>query len=332
MSKISIIGAGNVGATAAMKIASMGIVNKVVLLDVKEGIAEGKAMDIMQCGVCQDFNTEVVGVTNDYTATANSEIIVITSGVPRKPGMTREELVGINSSIMKSVVTECDKNSPHAIYIVVSNPMDTMTYQVISILYRLHPDMPLEMLGRKVFGMGGMLDSSRFRYFIKQAIDAKKPDYKCTMSDIYAWVIGGHGDTTMIPLWQDAVVVDPEMGTIPLTSILSQEEIDEVVQKTMKGGATLTGLLGTSAWEAPGAAIADTVKNVIKNEERIMPCSVFRPEYDCCIGTLVRLGRIGVTSRYVKTDEAVDKNELYDKFKASIEAVKKVNNELPKID
>lgn len=316
MNKVSIIGAGNVGATAAMCIARKDFVNNIVLLDIKEGVAEGKAMDIAQTAYSEGFNTRVKGVTNDYSATINSDVIVITSGVPRKPGMTREQLVGINSSIMNDVVTNCHKYSPKAIYVVVSNPMDTMSFMVYQILSKL---------GRmdasaKVFGMGGLLDSSRFAYFIQEALDKNGKSYD--INDITAWVIGGHGDTTMIPM-VDTATVDGQ----PLKNLLSDDEINDIVAKTMKGGATLTGLLGTSAWEGPGACIAFTVEALNSPYVTTMPCSVYRHDLGCYLGTLAEISEYGVSSIIL----APYGKDLYDKIDASAEAVKKVNAELPKI-
>lgn len=315
MKKVSIIGAGNVGATAAMNIARMNLASTLVLLDIKDGVAEGKAMDISQCARSLKFNTKVFGVTNDYTATADSDVIVITSGVPRKPGMTREDLVGINSSIMTNVVTECNKYSPNAIYVVVSNPMDTMSYMVYKILKKLgRTDAD-----KKVFGMGGMLDSSRFAYFIQTSL--RKHDIDANIDDIDAWVIGGHGDSTMIPLIDFAKYKGKDV-----VSLLTPDEAAEVVSNTMKGGATLTGLLGTSAWEAPGACIAYTVGAITTGEQKVMPCSVYFKEIDCYIGMLAVIGSNGVENIFVPVDK-----DVLDKFQASITAVKHVNEALPEI-
>ena len=221
------------GATCADVISYRGIASEVVLLDIKEGFAEGKAMDIMQCATNTGFNTKVIGVTNDYSKTANSDVVVITSGIPRKPGMTREELIGINAGIVKTVAENILVHSPNTIVVVVSNPMDTMTYLALK-----STGLPKN----RIIGMGGALDSSRFRYYLSQALD--KPS-----NDVSAMVIGGHGDTTMIPLTRLA-----SYNGIPVSEFLSQEELDKVAASTMVGGATLTGLLGTSAWYAPGAA------------------------------------------------------------------------------
>jgi malate dehydrogenase len=328
MSKVSIIGAGNVGATAAMKLAAMNVIDELVLLDIKEGFAEGKAMDIMQCAIAEKFNTDVTGVTNDYSATANSDVIVITSGVPRKPGMTREQLVGINSSIMKSVVEGCDKYSPNAVYVVVSNPMDTMTYQVIQILKYLHEGELASKdfidYDKRVIGMGGMLDTSRFKYFIYTAL--KKKGVNVSMDSITANVYGGHGDTTMVPDYIYATV-HVNGNTKNLNDFFTEDEISEIVNNTMKGGATLTNLLGTSAWEAPGANIASLVRAIVTGNPNFgAVCSVYRPEYGVCIGTFITTKKTGVKDIYSSIDSV-----LVDKFNASIVAVKKVNEALPEI-
>ena len=289
MSKVSIIGAGNVGSTAAMKIARMNFVKDVVILDIKEGVAEGKAMDINQCALAEGISTYVTGVTNDYSVTANSDVIVITSGMARKPGMTREELVGINSKIMDSVVRSCDQYSPDAAYVIVSNPMDTMTMQALKILTSLHPN---QMMEGCVIGMGNLLDSSRFRYFIWEAIKEKNPDLVFHMNDIVnTWVIGGHGDNTMIPN-VDAVEIMTSYGSrVKMKDVFTDDEIDAIVDKSVRGGSILTNLLGTSAWEAAGACIAKTVYSIFKGNKEAIPCSVYRRDLDCCIGTMVHLGK-----------------------------------------
>jgi malate dehydrogenase len=275
--KVTIVGAGNVGASCADVISYRGIASEVVLLDIKEGFAEGKAMDIMQCASNTGFNTQLSGVTNDYTKTANSDVVVITSGIPRKPGMTREELIGINAGIVKSVSENVLANSPNAIIVVVSNPMDTMTY------------LALKATGlpkNRIIGMGGALDSSRFRYYLSKALD--KPQ-----GDISAMVIGGHGDTTMIPLTRLA-----SYNGIPVSEFLSQEQLDKVAADTMVGGATLTGLLGTSAWYAPGASVAYLVDSILNNQKKMIACSVFLEgeygESDICIGVPCIIGRNGI--------------------------------------
>jgi malate dehydrogenase len=275
--KVTIVGAGNVGATCADVISYRGIASEVVLLDIKEGFAEGKALDIMQCATNTGFNTKVVGVTNDYSKTADSSVVVITSGIPRKPGMTREELIGINAGIVKTVVNNVLAHSPNAIIVVVSNPMDTMTYLALK-----STGLPKN----RIIGMGGALDSSRFRTYLSMALD--KP-----ANDISAMVIGGHGDTTMIPLTRLA-----SYNGIPVSQFLSEEALQKVAADTMVGGATLTGLLGTSAWYAPGASVAYLVDSILNDQKKMIACSVFvEGEYeqnDICIGVPCIIGKNGV--------------------------------------
>jgi malate dehydrogenase len=277
--KVTIVGAGNVGASCADVISYRGIASEVVLLDIKEGFAEGKAMDISQCATNTGFNTKLVGVTNDYAKTANSDVVVITSGIPRKPGMTREELIGINAGIVKSVVENVLTHSPNTIIVVVSNPMDTMTY------------LALKASGipkNRIIGMGGALDSSRFRYYLSKALDVPS-------NDISAMVIGGHGDTTMIPLTRLA-----SYNGIPVSEFLSEEALAKVAADTMVGGATLTGLLGTSAWYAPGASVAYLVDSIVNDQKKMIACSVFLDgEYgqsDICIGVPCIIGKNGLES------------------------------------
>ncbi|MCZ8228183.1 malate dehydrogenase [Flavobacterium sp.] len=308
--KVTIVGAGNVGATCADVIAYRGIASEVVLLDIREGFAEGKAMDISQCATNTGFNTKVVGVTNDYSKTANSDVVVITSGIPRKPGMTREELIGINAGIVKSVAENVLAHSPNCIVVVVSNPMDTMTY------------LALKATGlpkNRIIGMGGALDSSRFRYYLSKALDVPS-------NDISAMVIGGHGDTTMIPLTRLA-----SYNGIPVSQFASQEVLDKVAADTMVGGATLTGLLGTSAWYAPGASVAYLVDSILNDQKKMIACSVFlEGEYgqnDICIGVPCIIGKNGV-------EEIIDIN-LNESEKAafakSAEAVRGMNADLKSV-
>ena len=325
MKKVSIIGAGNVGATAAMNIARMNIVDTVVLLDIKEGVAEGKAMDISQCAASLEFTTDVIGVTNDYSATADTDVFVVTSGMARKPGMTREDLVGVNSRIMQNVIERCHRYSKDAIYIIVSNPMDTMTYQSVKIL---------EALGKtdvktKVFGMGGMLDTSRFKYFIKEKLNKHGYEETVSVNDIDAYVIGAHSDINMVPVIDKVTFWSKEEGkTIYLKDVLSELEIADIIDKTKRGGAILTGMLGTSAWEAPAACIAYTVKAIIWNEMVGMPCSIYRDNYDCCIGTFSFIGKDGILGYDNIESELEDKTP----FIEAVNAVKKVNEALPKND
>ena len=315
MSKVSIIGAGNVGATAARNLANDGMIEEIVLLDIKEGVAEGKAADIMQSLMMKEnIDTIVTGTTGDYTKTADSRIIVITSGVPRKPGMTREELVGVNSKVVKSVLEQTTKYSPDAIYVVVSNPMDTMTQLVVNYIGVEN--------AHRVIGMGGLLDSARFKYNIFMKLQEKHPD-TFSPDEIYAKVIGGHGDTTMVPLTNTATV----FGN-PLKSYFTDEEIADIVDKTMRGGAILTKALGTSAWEAPAMGIYDTVNKLLGDEGydlEMFPASVYRKEYGLCIGSIINVNYEGVTEIFL--DETTDPL-INEKFIKSVEAVRAVNEAL----
>ena len=308
--KVTIVGAGNVGATCADVISYRGIASEVVLLDIKEGFAEGKAMDIMQCATNTGFNTKVSGVTNDYSKTANSNVVVVTSGIPRKPGMTREELIGINAGIVKKVVENVLVHSPNAIVVIVSNPMDTMTYLAMKIT-----GLPKN----RIIGMGGALDSSRFRYYLSKALD--KPS-----NDISAMVIGGHGDTTMIPLTRLA-----SYNGIPVSEFLSQDELDKVAADTMVGGATLTGLLGTSAWYAPGASVAYLVDSILNDQKKMIACSVFlEGEYDqndICIGVPCIIGKNGIEE--IVTIQLSDSEKAL--FSKSAEAVRNMNADLKSV-
>ena len=308
--KVTIVGAGNVGATCADVISYRGIASEVVLLDIKEGFAEGKAMDIMQCATNTGFNTKVIGVTNDYSKTANSDVVVITSGIPRKPGMTREELIGINAGIVKTVAENVLAHSPNTIVVVVSNPMDTMTYLALK-----STGLPKN----RIIGMGGALDSSRFRYYLSQALD--KPS-----NDVSAMVIGGHGDTTMIPLTRLA-----SYNGIPVSEFLSQDALDKVAASTMVGGATLTGLLGTSAWYAPGASVAYLVDSILNDQKKMITCSVFlEGEYgqnDICIGVPCIIGKNGVEQIVDITLNDAEKAL----FAKSADAVRNMNADLKSV-
>lgn len=274
--KVTVVGAGAVGATCADNIARKELCNELVLLDIKEGVAEGKAMDMMQTATLLGFDTKIVGSTNDYIKTAGTDVAVITSGIPRKPGMTREELIGINAGIVKTVTQNILQHSPNAIIIVISNPMDTMTYLALK-----SSGLPKN----RIIGMGGILDSSRFKYYLSTAMG-------CTATDLQAVVVGGHGDTTMIPLARLATY----QGT-PVANYLDADTLKKVVADTMVGGATLTGLLGTSAWYAPGAAGAALVESIVRDEKKLYPCCVYLDgEYgqkDICIGVPVVIGRNG---------------------------------------
>ena len=304
MSKVTIVGAGNVGSTCADVIASQSIASEVVLLDIKDGFAEGKALDMMQTSTTIGFGTKIVGTTNDYSKTANSDVVVITSGIPRKPGMTREELIGINAGIVKTVSENVLKHSPETIIVVVSNPMDTMTYLTLK-----STGLPKN----RVIGMGGALDSSRFKTYLSLALDRPA-------NDIQGMVIGGHGDTTMIPLTRLA-----SYNGLPISELISKNELEDVASKTMVGGATLTKLLGTSAWYAPGASVAFLVKSILNDEKRIIPCSVFLDgEYnqdDICIGVPCIIGKNGcekIINLNLNDQEMV-------KFADSASAVRKMN-------
>ncbi len=275
--KISIVGAGAVGASCAEYIAMKNFASEVVLLDIKEGFAEGKAMDLMQTASLNGFDTKITGSTNDYSKTANSSVVVITSGIPRKPGMTREELIGINAGIVQTVTENLLKFSPNAIVIVVSNPMDTMTYLVHKI-----SGLPKN----RIIGMGGALDSARFKYRLAEALEAP-------ISDVDGMVIGGHSDTGMVPLIDHAT-----RNSIKVSNFLSEAQMESVVEETKLGGATLTKLLGTSAWYAPGAAVSGLVQAIACDQQKMFPCSVLLDgEYglsDICIGVPVILGKNGI--------------------------------------
>lgn len=305
MSKITIIGAGNVGATAAMNIARMQLCDEVVLLDIKEGIAEGKAMDINQALMVFDIDTYVQGVTNIYGATHDSDIVIITSGVPRKPGMTREELVGVNKGVVESVMDNLLPNqNADTIYVVVSNPMDTMTQVVLNKLSNFKfSDGRLANATKQVIGMGGLLDSSRFRYNIRKEYENKNAK-RISASAVTGYVLGGHGDKMMVP-WGPSASVNECPGSFnvvgtPLNELFTQEEIfDNIIPNTKTGGAILTKMLGTSAWEAPAAAIARTCELIMKDNSNVgLTSSVWREEYKLCIGSYVTLCRKGVKDIY----------------------------------
>ncbi|WP_299255003.1 malate dehydrogenase [uncultured Aquimarina sp.] len=302
--KVTVVGAGAVGASCAEYIAIKDFASEVVLLDIKEGYAEGKAMDLMQTASLNGFDTKITGTTNDYSKTAGSDIAVITSGIPRKPGMTREELIGINAGIVKAVSSSLIEHSPNAIIIVVSNPMDTMTY-----LVHKTTDLPKS----RIIGMGGALDSARFKYRLAEALGAP-------ISDVDGMVIGGHSDKGMVPLTRLAT-----RNSVPVSEFISDDRLEQVAADTKVGGATLTGLLGTSAWYAPGAAVSGLVQAIACDQKKIFPCSVLlEGEYglnDLCIGAPVVLGRNGI--------EKIVEIELSEAEKAklieSAEGVKKTN-------
>ena len=305
--KVTVVGAGAVGATCADNIARKQLCDELVIVDIKDGVAQGKAMDLMQTAQLEGFDTKIIGSPNDYTQTAGTDGVVITSGIPRKPGTTREELIGINAGIVKTVSQNILQHSPDAIIIVISNPMDTMTH------------LALQSTGidkHKIIGMGGILDSARYRYNLSQALN-------CSPNDLQATVIGGHGDTTMIPLTRLATY----MG-MPVSNFATEEVLAKVAADTMVGGATLTGLLGTSAWYAPGAAGAMLVETIVRNERRMIPCCVaLDGEYgqkDICLGVPVIVGRNGWESiidyKLTETEQAA--------FNKSADAVRAMNEVL----
>ena len=305
--KVTIVGAGNVGASCAEYILIKQIAKEVILLDIKDGFAEGKALDLTQTTSTLGFKSKVLGVTNEYEKTSNSDVVVITSGIPRKPGMTREELIGINAGIVKSVSENLLKFSPNAIIIVVSNPMDTMTYLV---------NKSFNIPKNRIIGMGGILDSSRFKTYISKSTG--HPQDK-----IEAMVIGGHGDTTMIPLTSLA-----KCNNELLTNILSEDEVSKIASDTMVGGATLTKLLGTSAWYAPGASVSYLVNAIVNDTKEVLPCSVLLDgEYDTkdlCIGVPVKIGKNGF-EEVVQLDL---NNKDLEMFQNSVSAVKETNSAL----
>ncbi|RXG22628.1 malate dehydrogenase [Leeuwenhoekiella aequorea] len=302
--KVTVVGAGAVGASCAEYIAMKNFASDVVLLDIKEGFAEGKAMDLMQTASLNAFDTRITGTTGDYSKTANSDVAVITSGIPRKPGMTREELIGINAGIVKDVATNLIKHSPNVIIIVVSNPMDTMAYLV-------HKATGLPK--NQIIGMGGALDSARFKYRLAEALE-------CPISDVDGMVIGGHSDTGMIPLTRLAT-----RNSVLASEFLAEERLDQVLEDTKVGGATLTKLLGTSAWYAPGAAVSGMVQAIACDQKKMFPCSVMLDgEYgleDICIGVPVLLGKNGIEK--IVTIELSDAEKA--KLQESADAVRKTN-------
>ncbi len=302
--KVTVVGAGAVGASCAEYIAIKNFASEVVIVDIKENYAEGKAMDLMQTASLNGFDTKITGSTNDYSKTAGSHIAVITSGIPRKPGMTREELIGINAGIVKSVTQSVLEHSPNVIFIIVSNPMDTMAYLTHKVL---------GIAKNRIIGMGGALDSARFKYRLAEALD-------CPSSDVNGIVIGGHSDTGMIPLTRLAV-----RNSIPVSKFLSEERLSEVMEATKVGGATLTKMLGTSAWYAPGAAVSSMVQSIACNQKKLFPCSaLLEGEYgldDISIGVPCIIGKNGI--------EKIVELELNEaekaKIKESAAAVKKTN-------
>ncbi len=302
--KVTVVGAGAVGATCADNIARRELVEELVLVDIKEGFAEGKALDIMQTASLLGFDTRVVGSTNDYSKTANSDVCVITSGIPRKPGMTREELIGTNAKIVETVAKNLLQYSPNTIIVVISNPMDTMTY------------LALKATGlpkNRIIGMGGILDSARFKCYLQQALN-------CSPNDLHGTVVGGHGDTTMIPLTRLATI-----NGVPVSQFLDDEKLKQIAADTMVGGATLTKLLGTSAWYAPGAAGAALVESIIRNQKKVFPCCVYLDgaygQKDICLGVPVVIGSNGWESI---VDYKLNDAEM-EAFNKSADAVRNMN-------
>lgn len=305
--KVTVVGAGAVGATCADNIARKELCTELVLLDIKEGFAEGKAQDMMQTATLLGFDTKITGSTNDYSKTAGSDVVVITSGLPRKPGMTREELIGTNAGIVKGVCENILKYSPNAIIIVISNPMDTMTYLALT---------ATGLPKNRIIGMGGTLDSSRFKYQLSQHLH-------CSPADLNAIVVGGHGDTTMIPLIRYAT-----WNSAPVTDFLSTEQQQQIVNDTMVGGATLTKLIGTSAWYAPGAAGAALVESIVRDEKKLFTCCVsLEGEYgqkDICLGVPVTIGKNG----WEKIIDLKLNEEEQAAFNKSADAVRSMNDVL----
>lgn len=305
--KITVVGAGAVGATCADNIARKELAAELVLLDIKEGLAEGKAQDMMQTAALLGFDTRITGTTNDYSKTQNSDVVIITSGIPRKPGMTREELIGTNAGIVRNVCENILKHSPNAILIIVSNPMDTMTYLALT---------STKLPKNRVIGMGGALDSARFRFQLSQHLG-------CSPADLNAVVVGGHGDTTMIPLIRIAT-----WNSVPVTKFLTADQQKQIVSDTMVGGATLTKLLGTSAWYAPGAAGAALVEAIVRDEKKLFTCCVsLSGEYgqkDICLGVPVVVGKNG----WEKIIEFDLNDEEQGMFNKSADAVRSMNDVL----
>lgn len=310
MSKVTVVGAGNVGATCANVLALKETASNVVLIDIKEGLAEGKILDIFQTESLLDIDTKLTGVTSDYAATAGSDVVVVTSGIPRKPGMTREELIGTNAGIVKDVIGNVLKHSPDAIILIVSNPMDTMTYLACK---------TAGLPRNRVFGMGGALDTARFKCYLSKALGVN-------INELEGMVIGGHGDTTMVPLLSKATY----KGS-PVSDFADEATLKQVVADTMVGGATLTKLLGTSAWYAPGAAAAYVVESILKDQKKVVPsCVMLDGEYghkDICIGVPAVIGRGGV-EKVLEIKLTQEESAL---FEASADAVRKTNAVLSEI-
>ncbi|MDY0344859.1 MAG: malate dehydrogenase [Lentimicrobium sp.] len=313
MRKITVIGAGNVGATCANVIAHKDLAREVVLVDIKEGVAEGKALDIWQTSSINNFNTRVTGVTNDYLKTKGSSIVVITSGIPRKPGMSRDDLIKTNAAIVKDVTEKVVKYSPEAIIIVVSNPLDVMTYAAYKAA-RKHSS--------RVFGMAGILDTGRYKAFLAEALSVSP-------KDIHSLLLGGHGDT-MVPLPRFTSVAG-----IPVTDLLNKDEIDKIVDRTKKGGGELVNLMGTSAWYAPGAAAAQMVEAIVDDQKRIFPvCTLLTGEYglnDVYMGVPVKLGAAGI-EEIIELNLNKDEKKMLEDSANSVKSVMKVLDDMNLFD
>ena len=309
MNKITVIGAGNVGATCANVIAHKDLVKDVVIVDIKKGLAEGKALDIWQTSAIKGFNTKVVGYTNDYTKTAGSDIVIITSGLPRKPGMSRDDLIKTNAVIVKDVTEKTVKHSPDAIFIVVSNPLDVMSYAAF---------LAAKKPSNKVLGMAGILDTGRYKVFLAEALN-------CSPNDIQAMLLGGHGDT-MVPLPRYTTV-----SGIPLTELLSEDEIEKIVDRTRNGGGELVNIMGTSAWYAPGAAAAQMAAAIVKDQNRVLPvCTYLNGEYgikDIYLGVPVKLGKNGI-EEIIEIDLNEDENRLLQDSAKSVKEVMEVLDDM----
>jgi malate dehydrogenase len=309
--KITVVGAGNVGATCADVLAYKEIANELVLVDIREGFAEGKALDIWQKAPIDLYDTRTIGSTNDYTKTAGSEIVVITSGLPRKPGMTRDDLIGTNAGIVKSVTENIVKHSPKAIIIVVSNPLDVMTYQA---------HITSQLPRTKVMGMAGILDTARYRAFLAEALDVSP-------KDIQAMLLGGHGDT-MVPLPRYTTV-----GGIPVTELIAKDKLNAIIERTKVGGGELVKLMGTSAWYAPGSAAAQMVEAIVKNQRRVLPvCMQLDGEYgikNCYLGVPVVLGKNGI-EKVIELDLNGEEKALLETSRKHVQEVMDVLDKLGK--
>lgn len=300
--KVTVVGAGNVGATCADVLAHREIANEVVLLDIKEGFAEGKALDIWQTSPINLYDTRTVGSTNDYSKTADSDVVVITSGLPRKPGMSRDDLIATNAGIVKTVTENIVKHSPNAVIIIVSNPLDVMTYCAY---------LNAKVDSKKVFGMAGILDTARYRAFLAEELNVSP-------KDIQAVLMGGHGDT-MVPLPRYTTV-----GGIPVTELIDSAKLDEIIERTKFGGGEIVKLLGTSAWYAPGAAAAQMVEAVIRNQRRVFPvCAWLQGEYgmkDIYLGVPVILGKNGI-EKIIELDLNADEKKLLEESAVAVKGV-----------